>query len=261
MAKKESPKDVITSYRKRQQRSERAPLLILTLAALLLVLGAGVLIFWVTGAESPSLNIAGLLASDTPTPTVTSTATPVPPTATPTLSPTPLPPTDTPEPSLTPTMSGPFIYVVEEGDSFFSIAEQFDVDVLVLIEVNRERLGLDPLNPIIKVGDEILVPPPGTELPTPTALPQDLPPGTRVEYTIQPGDTLEGIALKFNSTVEDILKRNEALAENPNNIFVGQIIEVRVNLVTPVPTTEATEENAAESTPGAIFTLTPTPGG
>ncbi len=261
MAKQESPKDVIASYRKKQKRSERTPVLILVLAALLLVVGAGVLIFWVTGAETPTLDIAGMLASDTPTPTATLTATPVPPSATPTLSPTPLPPTDTLEPSLTPTMSGPFIYVVEEGDSFFSIAEQFDVDILVLIEVNRERLGLDPLNPIIKVGDEILVPPPGTELPTPTALPEDLPPGTRVEYTIQPGDTLDGIAIKFNSTVEDILKRNEALADNPNSIYVGQVIEVRVNLVTPVPTAATTEETAAETTPGAIFTLTPTPGG
>ncbi|RME08770.1 MAG: LysM peptidoglycan-binding domain-containing protein [Anaerolineae bacterium] len=153
-------------------------------------------------------------------------------------------------------MSGPFIYVVEEGDTFFSIAERFGVDILVLIEVNRERMNLDPNNPILRVGDEVLVPPAGAQLPTPTALPQDLPPGTRIQYTVQPGDTLGGIALKFNSTVEDILKRNEALADDPNAIFVGQVIEVRVNLVTPVPTSAATQ--APQATPGSIATLTPT---
>ena len=118
---------------------------------------------------------------------------------------------------------------------------------MVLIEANRERLGLDPANPIIKVGDELLVPPPGTELATPTPLPEGLPPGTRIEYTVQAGDTLAVIAQEFNSTVEDILEENEL--EDPNAIYVGQNLIIRVNLVTPVPT--VTEPAA---------TLTPTTG-
>ena len=117
-----------------------------------------------------------------------------------------------------------------------------------LIEANRERLGLDPANPIIKVGDELLVPPPGTELSTATPLPEGLPRGTRIEYTVQSGDTLAAIAAEFNSTVDDILEENEL--EDPNAIFVGQILTIRVNLVTPVPT--ITEP---------VATLTPTTGG
>ena len=119
---------------------------------------------------------------------------------------------------------------------------------MVLIEANRERLALNPANPIIKVGDELLVPPPGTELATPTPLPEGLPRGTRIEYTVQSGDTLDAIAQEFNSTVEDILEENEL--EDPNSIFIGQILTIRVNLVTPVPT---------EAEPEA--TLTPTTGG
>lgn len=260
MAKQESPKDIIDSYRKKQQRSERTPILILVVAGLLLVAGAAIVIIWLTGSGMPSLDIGALFASETPTPTITPSPTPVPPTNTPTLTPTQAPPTATLEPSATPTASGPVIYVVEEGDSFYSIADEFDIDILVLLEANKERLELDLANPVIRVGDEILVPPPGTELPTATPLPDNVPPGTRVEYSVQPGDTLASIAQKFNSTVEDIIERNDELEEDANVIYVGQVLVIRVNLVTPVPTqaeAEATEE--PENTPGTVATLTATP--
>ena len=260
MPKQESPQEVIEAYRRRQKRSQRTPRLILGLAMLLLIVGAGLIIFWFSGNDIPSFDIAALFASETPTPTETLTPTPVPPTATASLTPTDLPPTATLEPSATPTQSGPVIYVVEEGDNFYAIAEKFDIDFLVLFEANRERLELDPANPIIKVGDEILVPPPGTELPTPTPLPLDLPPGTPIEYVVQPGDSLGLIAQNFNSTIEDIIKRNEELEEDANALFVGQVLTVRANLVTPVPTAlpeEQSEEGDAD--PGSISTLTPTP--
>lgn len=260
MAKQESPKDIIDAYRKQQQRSERTPILILVVAGLLLIAGAAIVIIWLTGSGVPSFDVGALFASSTPTATITPSPTPVPPTNTPTLTPTEEPPTATLEPSATPTPSGPFIYVVEEGDSFYSIAEQFDVDILALLEANRERLDLDLANPVIRVGDEVLVPPPGTERPTSTPLPADIPPGSRVEYTVQPGDTLALIAQKFNSTVEDIIERNDELEEDANVIYVGQVLTVRVNLVTPAPTqpeAEATEE--PESTPGSVATLTSTP--
>jgi len=240
MTKQEAPQEVIESYRKSQERSRRAPL-VFAFAAFLLIAGAAVLVFWLTGSDPSSISFSSLFATDTPTPTATSTPTQVPPTETPTLTPTPLPPSDTPEPTLEPTRSGAVIYIVEEGDSFYTIAEKFEVELGLLIEVNRERLELDPQNPIIKVGDEILVPPPGAELPTPTPFPSDLPPGTYIDYTVQSGDTLQGIALKFNSTVEDIIKRNESLGDDINFIFVGQILRIRVNLVTAVPTTIPTE--------------------
>lgn len=243
MSKQEAPQDVIESYRKSQNRSQRAPLMF-ALAGFLLIAGAAVLIFWLTGSGESNISLSSLFATDTPVPSATATPTAMPPTATPTNTSTPLPATNTPEPTLEPTRSGSVIYVVEEGDNFYSIAEKFEMDLLVLIEANRERLELDPANPIIRVGDEILIPPPGTELPTPTTLPADLPPGTTIDYYIQPGDTLDGIALKFNSTVEDIIKRNEDLADNPNEIFVGQLLIIRVNLVTAIPTEIPVEETA-----------------
>ncbi len=259
MAKQETPKDVIDAYRKQQQRSERTPRLVLAVAALLLIAGAAIVIIWLTGSGMPELEIGAVFESKTPTFTITSSPTPVPPTDTPTSTPTLAPPTATLEPSATPTASGPVIYVAEEGDSFYSIAEEFDIDILVLLEANEERLELDLANPVLKVGLEVLIPPPGTERATPTLLPEDIPPGTRIEYSVQPGDTLAAIAQKFNSTVEDIIERNDELEEDANVIYVGQVLVIRVNLVTPAPTqaeAEATEE--PQNTPGSVATLTAT---
>lgn len=257
MSQQENPKDIIDAYRKRQERAQRMPVILLLVFGLLIILGAAALIFWLTDAELPEIALPGR-ASETPTATATITPTPVPPTSTPTLTATPVPPTETPTITLTPTRSGEVIYVAVEGDSFSSIAEKFDVDLMVLIEVNRERLNLDPANPVVFVGDQVLIPAPGATLPTATPLPEGLPRGTRIEYRVQSGDTLAGIALRFNSTVEDILEQNEDL-EDANSIFPGQLLTIRVNLVTPVPTEETTPEEAPANTPGAIFTLTPTP--
>ena len=140
---------------------------------------------------------------------------------------------------MTPTQSGPFIYEVQEGDSLWSIAQQFEVDMLTLIKLNN----LDPANPNIRVGDKLTIPGPDTQLPTDTPLPTNLPRGTKIEYQVQLGDSIGYIANKFNSTVDAIKEENDI--ENENEIYVGQILIVPVNLVTPIPT--------------ATNTLTPTP--
>lgn len=256
MSDKGNPQNVIDAYRKRQQRADRTPKIIFGVAALLLVVGAAFLIFWLTDTKIP---VADLFASETPTPTETITPSPIPPTVTASMTATVPPPTETSTITLTPTFSGPVIYIAQEGDSLYSIAEQFGVDIVVLIEVNRDRLDLDPANPIIRVGDEVLVPSPDTQLPTSTPLPDDLPAGYRIDYTVRVGDTLDLIARQFNSTVEDILDQNEddLDAENPI-IYPGQVLVVRINLVTPAPT-EAVTEDAPERTPGTISTLTPEP--
>ena len=84
---------------------------------------------------------------------------------------------------------------------------------------------------LIRVGDELLIPNPDLALDTPTPIPT----GWRgtIEYRIAVGDTLELIALQFFSTVESIMEENEI--ENANEIFVGQIIVIKVNIATPVP--------------------------
>ena len=208
--------DVILAYRKRRQRI--VPLVLGGLAVVLLVVGVFFVVLWFTGDSPPAM--PGFLATDTPTATVTNT--PLPATATPTV-------TDTPEPSLTPTPSGPLTYIVESGDTLTSIAERFGVDVLLLMAFNR----ITDANQVF-VNDELIIPVAGSELPTPTALPENLLPGQEIQYMVLPGDSLESIAAQFNSTAEAIAERNEI--EDTNAIGIGQILFIPVNIATPTPT-------------------------
>jgi LysM repeat protein len=240
---KESAQDVIESYRKRQKQAQKAPIM-LGVAAGLLVVGAAALIFWLIGPGLPQMSF---MATETPTPTVTFT-----PTSTSTSTPNPTEtPTSTPTPTetLTPTPSGPFVYEVLEGDSLFTIAEKFKVDLLVLIAINN----LDGTNPIIRVGDKLTIPGPDTQLPTSSPIPLSMRRGTLVEYTVQTGDTLAIIADKFNSILEEIVKENKL--SDPNAIFVGQKLNIPVNLVTPIPT--STPGPSPTSSLTATITATP----
>ncbi len=208
--------DVIEAYRKRRERI--TPLILGGLAVVLLVIGVFFVVLWFTGDNPPAM--PGFLASKTPTATITNT--PVPPSATPTI-------TQTLEPSLTPTPEGPLTYIVELGDTLSSIAEQFGVDVFLLMAANDIS---DPDQ--VFVNDELIIPGVDYVLPTPTALPGTLFPGQEIEYRVQPGDSLELIAAQFNSTAEAIAERNEI--EDLNAIGVGQILFIPVNIATPTPT-------------------------
>ena len=213
----ESVADVIQAYKRRRERV--IPLLLGGLAIVLLVVGVFMIVLWLTGDSPPA--VPGFLASDTPTSTQTNT--PHPPTDTPTITNT-LPPTDTPTPT------GPLTYIVQELDTLSSIADEFGLDgIQVLMYVN------DITDPdAIYVGQELIIPVEETELPTATPLPATLLPGQKIVYVVQPGDNLESIAAKFNSTAEAIAEENEI--EDPNAIGVGQELIVPVNIATPTPT-------------------------
>lgn len=212
--------DVIDAYRRRRERT--VPLLLGGLAIVLLVIGVFLVVMYITGGSE--IAFLDFLASDTPTPTMTST--PLPPTETPTITPTATA-------TQTPTQAGPLIYIVEPGDVLSAIAEQFEVDLLVLMALNK----LTDANAIF-VGQELLIPQAGDQLATPTALPLTLLPGQEIEYIVMPGDYLGLIASRFNSTVEAIIERNQLNAALP--LYVGLRLFVPVGLVTPVPTSPST---------------------
>ncbi len=248
MSDKERAQDVIDAYRRHQQRARSAPLII-GIAALLVVIGAAILIFWLLGPDRPAFS---LFATATPTPTNTATATA---TSTVTLTPTSTStPTLTPTITETPTPTGPFVYVVVQGDTLFDIAQRFNVDLFVLIAIN----GLDPTNPVIDIGDQLTIPSADTEMPTATPLPDNLRRGSIIEHLVLPGETLAIIAERYNSTIEAIVEENAL--DNPNDIFAGQKLRVPVNLVTPVPTnTPGTPGILITAPPTATATATPTP--
>lgn len=234
------PSGVIGSYRKRNRNRQN----IINIAAAVLVLGGlAVLVYWLSQPGKP-INL--LFATETPTSTVTFT-----PTNTVTPSPTF---TETSTPTITPTatFSAPFTYTVQDGDSLAVIAEKFVLGddaiplILLLNPFNPETgLGIDPTTQIVIPGQVILLPNPDMQLPTATSIPPDLPRGTLIEYTVQSGDSLAVIADIFNSTIEAIIEENNI--DNPNALFVGQILQIPVNLVTPTATRPPT---STPQTPG-----------
>ncbi|MBN2550017.1 MAG: LysM peptidoglycan-binding domain-containing protein [Anaerolineales bacterium] len=157
--------------------------------------------------------------------------------------PTPIPSaasTGTPVFTVTSTAAGPFVYTVEDDDTLWSIAQKFGVDLLTLIIINN----LDASSPVVKTGQQLIIPGQDEQLPTATPIPSDLRSGTKIYYQVQRGDSLFSIANTFNSTVAAILQENKL--ENENSIYVGMVLNIPVNLVTPAPTATPT---ATKSSP------------
>jgi len=240
---------MLHSYRKRKRL--QGPVLIYGAAGLLVIAGLVLLIVWMSQPMRP---LSLLLATDTPTPTITPSATS---TVTPSVTPTE---TATPTITLTSTAAAPFSYTVQEGEYLAIIIEKFGLgdDGLPLIlllnpySVEGASNSIDPATQIVYPGQTIILPNPGMELPTATPIPPDMPRGTKINYTVQAGDSIGGIASRFNSTVEEIVKLNNL--EDVNSIFIGQILIIPVNLVTATPTRPPT---STPITPGAIMTSTP----
>ncbi len=177
-----------------------------------------------------------------PSPTALAVASPVPPTAT-----------------ATPVAGQPTVYVVQPGDTLSTIAEQFDVTVEALMQVN------DLANPdTLFVGQELVIPR-GTVAPRPTPTPSATlrasptpAPGQMIIYVVKPGDNLTSIAQQFDVPVEDILRAN-GLA-NADAIFVGQELLIPVGgLPTETPTPPPTPTPVFSPTPRATATPTRQP--
>ena len=217
--------NTIESYRKR--RNQIMPLILGGVAILLVIIGVIIVITSLNGG-----GLAKMLATQTPTPTVTPTQTN---TSTPTETSTA---TATPTVTSTPTPSGPQNYVVQEGDTLSSIvtAKNLGPNGLNLIYILNPTIS--PLTGAISVGQTIILPNPGMELPTSTPLPTGLAPGTRITYRVMPGDSLGIIASKFNSTQDAIAAANKTLLPKGISTVLqpGWDLIVPINLVTPLPT-------------------------
>lgn len=233
--------NILNASRKRRQ--VRGPVLMYGAIALV-VIGLILLIVWLTRPGQP---LGTLFATDTPTATLTPTPTnTLPASETPTITPTG---TETP----TPTPSEPFPYTIQEGDSLDAIAQRFNLGedgILLILDQNPQILAN---NGVIFVGQTITIPPPGTTRSTSTPIP-NLPRGTLIEYRVLPGDTLAGIAVRFNSLEADIIEANDIT--DANALQVGQILQVPVNLVTPTPTLPPTSTPITPTVAGQQATAT-----
>ena len=209
-----------------------APLIIFS-AVLLVVIGIGLLVNYFRDSGIPSFSPA---LTDTVAPT--ETLIPVEET-TATLSPTqameilfteiPF----TPEVSPTPEE---IIHLVKDGETLDSISRLYNLTIQEILALNPE------INPdLITVGQQLKIPARADQAETATSVPDDY--EGMVEYRVVSGDTLYGIAIRYNTAVEAIVQANQLA--NPDDIAVGDILKIPVGNYTPeVPDPETTGEAA-----------------
>ena len=97
-------------------------------------------------------------------------------------------------------------YIVKEGDTLYGISNQFGVSVTELAELNNIQ------GSFLRVGRELIIP-----IKTGTN------PNNLFMYTVKQGDTLYGIARKYNTTVKKIIDLNYLKNTSLNP---GQIIRI-----------------------------------
>lgn len=160
-----------------------------------------------------------------------------------------------PQPNPAPSPGGG-TYTVQPGNTLSGIAIRFGTTVSTLVSLN----GIT--NPDLLYVGQVLVLPGGQPPAAPgtaTAPPPSQP--TQDEtYTVQPGDTLSRIALRYGVTWQELAILNNL--SNPNLLYVGQVLVIRrAPAPTAAPTAEPTQEPTRSPTatqrPGPTATVDP----
>jgi len=160
-------------------------------------------------------------------------------------------PTDVVEP-ISEDFPGQILHTVRSGDTVGRLAVRYGSSIAAITDAN----GLDE-SALIFVGQGLVIPVrivPATE--TPSATPQvivvtatqDFGTGGPVvgEYTVQRGDTLSSIARRFNTTVGTLVGLNGIA--NPNQIFVGQVLDLPGTVETADPQPTAAPDDTDDDT-------------
>ncbi|MBQ3475618.1 MAG: LysM peptidoglycan-binding domain-containing protein [Bacilli bacterium] len=100
------------------------------------------------------------------------------------------------------------VYVVEKGDTLYSIAKKFNTTVDKIKNTNSI------VNDILTIGMNLLIPTNGNTL-------EDI-----IIHTVESGDSLWSLANKYNTTVNDIKQLNNLLSDL---LIVGQKLQVKRN--------------------------------
>ncbi len=92
-------------------------------------------------------------------------------------------------------------YIVDKGDTLYSIAKKFDTSVNKLKELNNLSSNM------LSIGQKLLIPI-----------------GEETTYVVKAGDTLYSIAKEFNTTVDRLKELNDL---SNNTLSIGQILIVK----------------------------------
>ena len=106
-----------------------------------------------------------------------------------------------------------FMYTVKSGDTLYKIATKYNTTVNAIKELNY--LKSDNLT----IGQILRIPETYTKE-------EDLVLPNYINYVVQKGDTLYGIAKKYNINVDTIIKDNSL---TNNNLTIGQNLRIRIS--------------------------------
>lgn len=101
-------------------------------------------------------------------------------------------------------------YIVKSGDTLYSIARKFNVSLDSLKSLNNLSSNTINLNQVLKI-------------PTSSTI---TPPKQTNTYTVKSGDTLYGIAKKYNVQVDEVKKLNNMTS---NNLSINQVLKIPVS--------------------------------
>ncbi|MBI5035393.1 MAG: LysM peptidoglycan-binding domain-containing protein [Chloroflexi bacterium] len=118
----------------------------------------------------------------------------------------------TPVPPTIPPTGHPSTYTVQRGDWIYALARRFGVTVAALLAANP---GIHP---------NLLYPGQVLSIPSGTTPQPDPPPPSGNTYTVQRGDTLYSIAVRFKTTIMALQIANKLA--NPNFISPGQVLTI-----------------------------------
>src|SRR5258708_3751609 len=117
---------------------------------------------------------------------------------------------------------GKVIHVVQAGETLTSIANYYGVSIDAIVAANKLASA-----DAIFVGQRLIIPLGGSST---GAVAPSSQPGT---YTVQPGDTLSGIANKLGVSVDDLITVNKI--NDPALIQIGQVLKIPGSTVASGP--------------------------
>ncbi|MDE6292376.1 MAG: LysM peptidoglycan-binding domain-containing protein, partial [Bacilli bacterium] len=115
-------------------------------------------------------------------------------------------------------------YVIKAGDTLYSIAKTHNTTVDEIKKLNNLKSNT------LTVGNKLKLPTPSVVTPIPPSTPSGE--GT---YTVKSGDTLYGIASKYNTSVDEIKKLNNL---SSNTLTIGSVLKLPSAETPPTPSTE-----------------------
>jgi putative chitinase len=124
--------------------------------------------------------------------------------------------TAAPQPTATTASTGPTVHTVQSGERLFSIARLYNVNPYAIAQLNGIAAPY-----LIYPGQKLKIPGTG---PSATPVPNQTPAPGGSTYTVQPGDNLFRIALKFGKSMQAIAAANGI--GNYNFIYVGQVLKI-----------------------------------